>query len=137
MAHYVALVHKDPDSSYGVSFPDLPGCVSAGDTVDEALANATEALRGHIEVTAEHGDPISPPRTIEGIRGDSDLSEALENAVVAVLPLLAETGQSLHLNITMSEDLVAAVDRAAAAQGLSRSGFLAAAAREKLGAGQG
>ena len=47
MAEYVALVHKDARTSYGVSFPDVPGCVSAGDTMQEALANAAEALAGH------------------------------------------------------------------------------------------
>jgi predicted RNase H-like HicB family nuclease len=47
MTAYVALIHKDPDSDYGVSFPDLPGCVSAGSTLDEAIALAHEALALH------------------------------------------------------------------------------------------
>src|SRR3569833_1554860 len=47
MAGYIALVHKDEGTSYGVSFPDVPGCISAGDTFEEAVANAVQALAGH------------------------------------------------------------------------------------------
>jgi predicted RNase H-like HicB family nuclease len=63
MAGYIALVHKDVGTSYGVSFPDMPGCISAGDTFEEAVAFAAEALAGHIESMREDGDPIPAPRT--------------------------------------------------------------------------
>ena len=49
MLSYIALIHKDADSEYGVSFPDLPGCISAGATLDEARAMAAEALAMHLE----------------------------------------------------------------------------------------
>ena len=52
---YIAFVHKEKGSSYGVSFPDLPGCISAGDTLDEAVANASEDLRGHVRMTEQDG----------------------------------------------------------------------------------
>jgi predicted RNase H-like HicB family nuclease len=67
MGGYIALVHKDEGTSYGVSFPDVPGCVSAGDTFEEALANAAEALAGHfalIDTGRRRGDPCATqPRT--------------------------------------------------------------------------
>ncbi len=58
MAYYVALIHKEPKSDYGVSFPDFPGCVTAGSTVQDAMEMAREALAGHIEVMIEDGLPI-------------------------------------------------------------------------------
>jgi predicted RNase H-like HicB family nuclease len=64
---YVAIIHKDPDSDFGVSFPDFPGCVTTGRTLDEAREMAREALAGHIAVMREGGDPIpgpSPPDAV-------------------------------------------------------------------------
>jgi predicted RNase H-like HicB family nuclease len=62
MAGYIALVHKDEGTSYGVSFPDVPGCISAGDTLEEALANAGAALAAHLALMREDGDAIDAPQ---------------------------------------------------------------------------
>src|ERR1700730_10330273 len=65
---YVAIIHQDPDSDFGVSFPDFPGCITAGRTLDKAKALALEALTGHIGVMREAGEPVpapSPPRQSE------------------------------------------------------------------------
>ena len=63
MADYIALIHKEPASDYGVSFPDFPGCVTAGATLDEARRGAVEALAFHIDGMVEDGEAIpSPPR---------------------------------------------------------------------------
>jgi len=78
----VALVHKDEGTSYGVSFPDVPGCISAGDTMDEALVNAAEALAGHLALLREDGDPIPKPRGIEAIKADPELANDLQGAVI-------------------------------------------------------
>jgi predicted RNase H-like HicB family nuclease len=67
MRHYIALIHKDAESDYGVSFPDLPGCVSAGSTLDEARAMAVEALALHVRGLAEDGQPIPEPSTLEEV----------------------------------------------------------------------
>ena len=67
---YVALVHKDEGTSYGVSFPDVGGCISAGDTFDEAVANASIALAGHLALMGRDGDTIPEPRSIEELRND-------------------------------------------------------------------
>ncbi|SDR33207.1 Predicted nuclease of the RNAse H fold, HicB family [Rhizobiales bacterium GAS191] len=65
MRHYIALIHKDPKSDFGVSFPDFPGCVSAGSTLEEAAAMAAEALAGHIGLMAEEGLEIPDPTPLD------------------------------------------------------------------------
>ncbi|PWV66935.1 type II toxin-antitoxin system HicB family antitoxin [Halomonas sp. A11-A] len=63
--HYpIAIEVGDEQHAYGVVVPDLPGCFSAGDTFDEAIANAREAIEGHLESLSEHGDPIPPSSTL-------------------------------------------------------------------------
>ena len=64
---YVAIIHKDPDSDFGVSFPDFPSCITAGRTLDEAKAMALEALTGHIEVMREGGEPVPAPSTLDKV----------------------------------------------------------------------
>jgi predicted RNase H-like HicB family nuclease len=83
MAGYIALVHKDTDTSYGVSFPDVPGCISAGDTFEEAIANAAEALAGHFAMMRADGDSIPRPRSIEALRDDAEFVADAADAVVA------------------------------------------------------
>jgi predicted RNase H-like HicB family nuclease len=80
---YIALVHKDKDTSYGVSFPDVPGCISAGDTFEEAVANAGEALAGHFAVMRADGDSIPKPRSIETLRDDAEFVADATDAVIA------------------------------------------------------
>ncbi|MBV8450385.1 MAG: type II toxin-antitoxin system HicB family antitoxin [Hyphomicrobiales bacterium] len=50
MRHYIALIHKDRESDFGISFPDFPGCISAGSTLEEAASMAAEALSGHVRL---------------------------------------------------------------------------------------
>ena len=69
-----ALVHKDEGTSYGVSFPDVPGCVSAGDTFEEAVANAAEALAGHFAPMQADGEAIPAPRSFEQLKRDPDFA---------------------------------------------------------------
>ena len=84
MADYIALVHKDPDSSYGVSFPDFPGCITAGDTIEEARKNADEVLPFHIEGMLEDGETLPVPSTLEQIRADPENHDVLAFLVVSV-----------------------------------------------------
>ncbi|MBE7470037.1 MAG: hypothetical protein DPW09_05620 [Anaerolineae bacterium] len=62
---YPVVIHKDPQSDYGVSMPDLPGCFSAGETLDEALTQVVEAIECHLEGILADGEPIPPPQEIE------------------------------------------------------------------------
>ena len=85
MAGYVALVHKDEGTSYGVSFPDLTGCISAGDTFEEAIANAAEALAGHLALMRADGDAIPQPRSFEDLRRDPAFLDDAADAIVTVV----------------------------------------------------
>ena len=67
MAVYPALIHKEAGSDYGVSFPDFPGCITAGSTLDEARANAGEALAFHIEGMVEDGEALPAPSALEAV----------------------------------------------------------------------
>ena len=87
MAHYIALIHKDPDSCYGVSFPDVPGVVTAGDTIDEAMQKATEVLEFAAEDwTDVTGRKWPQPRTIDDLRADPEFQLDSIDAVVAAVP---------------------------------------------------
>lgn len=97
MPHYIALIHKDGDSSYGVSFPDLPGVVTAGDSIDEAMQHAAEVLAFAAEDWVVHnGDGRFPlPRTIDELRADATFRDDAMDAVVAAVPFrfVAEAAQ--------------------------------------------
>jgi predicted RNase H-like HicB family nuclease len=85
MAGYIALVHKDEGTSYGVSFPDVPGCISAGDTFEEAVANAAEALGGHLALMRADGDVIPVPRSFEELKHDREFVADSADAIVTVV----------------------------------------------------
>ncbi len=88
MPHYIALIHKEPDSSYGVSFPDVPGVITAADTLDEAIANAAEALAFAAEDwEASTGSPFPAPRSLDALRSDRALAADFGEAVAAAIPL--------------------------------------------------
>jgi antitoxin HicB len=97
MSHYIALIHKDADSCYGVSFPDVPGVFTAGDTIDEAIRNAAEVLEFAAEDWSDlSGDRFPAPRTIDELRADPNFQGRAGDAVVAAVPLRtkAETAAS-------------------------------------------
>ena len=83
MRAYIALIHKESTSDYGVSFPDLPGCVSAGVTLDEARAMAEEALALHIDGMVEDREPLPEPSSMEAVMADRENRDAVANLVPA------------------------------------------------------
>jgi predicted RNase H-like HicB family nuclease len=85
MAGYIALVHKDEDTSYGVSFPDVPGCISTGDTFEDAIENAAEALAGHLALLRADGDVTPGPRSFEELRRDPSFVEDAADAIVTIV----------------------------------------------------
>lgn len=125
MAAYIGLLRKVPESDFGVSFPDFPGCVTAGVTLDEAYRMAEEALSAHIDFMAEDGDPIPQPSSLEAVMADPENQDAIPFLVRVTQP----KGRVLRLNISLDEHLVAEIDAKAAQLGKTRSGFLADAAR--------
>ena len=79
---FLVAIHKDPGSSYGVSVPDLPGCISAGDTITEALVMAKEAIELHLETMLDDGLEIPDPTDdLERLRADPDFADAVWGAV--------------------------------------------------------
>lgn len=87
MTHYIALIHKEPDSGYGVSFPDLPGVITGGDSIDEAMRNAPEVLAFAAEDwTEQTGHPFPQPRSIDELRKDAAFQKDAADAVIAAVP---------------------------------------------------
>lgn len=127
--YFPAIIEKSSDG-FGVFFPDLPGCTSAGLTVQEAARNAEDALQAHIDLASEHGDPIPEPSELDHLTIDPDIDEVARVLVRVELP-----GRAVRVNITLPEELLAAVDRYATRTGFSRSGLLAQAVRERMRAG--
>lgn len=132
MKYYIALVHKEEGSSYGVSFPDFPGCISAGETWEEALQSGADALCAHAVFMLEEGERLPARRSVEQIqaahqRGEEDWIE-WDSAMVALIPLLPPAGRSVRVNVTIDQRLLAEID----AISRNRSAFIAEAAREKL-----
>jgi predicted RNase H-like HicB family nuclease len=80
MKTYFAIVHKEKDSAVGVVFPDLPGCFSAGDTYDAAIANAHVALRLYAEAERDAGRQLPKPRTFEALYRDREVREEARDA---------------------------------------------------------
>ncbi len=129
---YIAFIHKEPGSCYGVSFPDFPGCASAGDTLDEAVANGVEALSGHVRMMEADGDIIPAPSSLEEIVEDRSLDEDREGALLGAVPLVRDRGSSTRINVSLDLGLLEAIDSAARYRKQTRSAFLASAARREL-----
>ncbi len=129
-----AIIHRALDS-FGVSFPDLPGCVAQGSTEQEALANSADAVALHIEGLVTGGDIAPVPRSLDDLRADPEFADDFAGADALALVPITLPGRSVRINLTMDENLLAAIDRAAERSGATRSGFLADAARAKLSAG--
>lgn len=128
MQNFIGLIHKDPDSDYGVSFPDFPGVATAGTDLDDARRMAEEALAFHVEGMIEDGEAIPEPSSLEAIMSDPGNSDA----VAVLIPLRTPAKKAVRVNITLAEDLLRAIDAHAEAHGLTRSGFLARAAARQM-----
>ena len=129
MRYYIALIHKDPDSDFGVSFPDFPGCISAGATLDEAMRMGREALEGHTELMADEGVTIPEPTAMDVIMADPEN----RGGTPVLIPLTPAVSQkTVRVNITLPEDTLRDVDRYAEAHGFTRSGFLVQAAKRVM-----
>lgn len=132
MTRYFALV-DGKSGSYGVTVPDLPGRTSAAATTDEVLRRATEAVRLWAEDALADGEKLPKPRSAEALRADPEVAAALaKGAALAVVPLVLDAARPAKANLSIDAGLLAAIDEAAAARGLTRSAFLANAAREKI-----
>jgi predicted RNase H-like HicB family nuclease len=116
---YIAIIHKEPNSDFGVSFRDFPGCITAGRTLDEAKDMAAEALTGHIEVMRETGEPLPDPSTLDEVMSNSDFQDG-----VAFLVSVEEPGKTVRVNITLTVQELHEIDQHAREHGMTRSAFL-------------
>ena len=130
MRQYIALIHKEADSDYGVSFPDLPGVITAGSNLDEARQMATEALAFHLEGMAKDGEPVPEPSSLEEIMS---AKENRDGVAVLIAAPDAEI-RSVRINVTMPADVLEQIDQYAEREGFTRSGFLAQAAKKAMAA---
>ena len=126
MASYIAYLRKDPDSDYGVEFPDLPGCISAGRSLEEAKAMAAEALAGHVSVLIELGQPVPPPSSIDDLIADPNRTDA----VLLMVDLDASLLKAERVNVMIPRHLLGRIDAVAGAG--NRSRFLVDAAEQRL-----
>ena len=88
MPHYVAIVEDaGPEKAIGIWFPDLPGCFSAGDDIDEALRNAEQALSLYAEALSKEGRTLPPPRSVSELRNDPAVADEIHDHTVALVAL--------------------------------------------------
>ena len=126
MKYFYGVVHKDADSAFGVEFPDLPGCFSAADDLESILPNACEAL----ELWFEDAAAVEPMRLDQvQVRSASELAAG---AFIVAVPWIRQTGRVVRANISLDRGMLDAIDKAAAERSLTRSAFLADAARKVI-----
>ena len=129
MANYIAIVHKEAKTDFGVSFPDFPGCITAGKNIDEAKDMAQEALTLHIQGMLEDSEQLPDPSRLEEIMGDPDYANAIAYLVVSVPDAKPRT---IRVNVTVPEMTLKQIDAAAKKRGMSRSSFLVHAAQNAI-----
>jgi predicted RNase H-like HicB family nuclease len=128
MTYFIGLVHKEKGSAFGVQFPDVPGCFSASDDMDHVVSNATEAL----SLWAEDMTPPAP-RSLEEIISDADIAADLAGGAFLIsVPLTENDARVVSANISMERGMLKAIDTAAKRRKLTRSAFLAQAARNEI-----
>ena len=126
MRYFHAVVHKDEDSAFGVQFPDLPGCFSAADAIEDVIPNAVEALSLWFEDAEE-----TEPRAVEAIRADA-ANDLADGAFLVMVPWIGRNSKPARVNISLDRGMLDAIDTAAAMRRLTRSAFLAEAARNEI-----
>jgi predicted RNase H-like HicB family nuclease len=120
---FIAYLHKDGKSDYGVSFPDFPGVVTAGKTLEEARRLAAEALALHIQGMVEDGETIPEPSTLDDLVSDPAMKGAVAFLVSASAP-----DALIRVNITARESQMKQIDLLAEAVGMTRSAYMVRAA---------
>ena len=129
---YPVVIHKDSNSDYGVTVPDVSGCFSAGQTVDEALQEVTEAIECHLEGLLMDGESIPVPHSIEYYQNNSEYTGGVW--AVVTIDLAKLSGKTTRVNITLPERVLNLMDKFAAENGETRSGLIAQAAIEYIAA---
>lgn len=133
MAFYPAFIHYEEGHAHSVFFPDVTGCFSAGDTLEETFVNAKQALSFHFEGLREDGLPIPQPSSLDALKANGEYEDDFANATLIRVPLVETHAKPKRVNISLTPSLLNAIDQAAKEQGMTRSAFLASAALQRLG----
>ncbi len=123
MRYPIAIEVGDADTAFGIVVPDLPGCFSAGDTLDEAMVGAEEAAAAWIDATLDAGGAVPPPSSLEAVRANRDFA-GWSFGVITIDPALLDDAVE-RVNITLPRRVLMRLDAMAKAAGESRSGFIA------------
>ncbi len=125
------VIHKDTTSSYGISVPDLPGCFSGSETLDDVFAAAREAITCHLEGMLMDGDPIPSKKLIGEHQANPDYAGGIWALIDVDISKLS--GKAIRVNITMPARVLAIADEAAIREGESRSALLTHAVLHYVG----
>ncbi len=132
-SYYLGVVESEPETAIGIWFPDMPGCLPAADDFADLPGIAAHLLRQHVEALESNGRPVPAPRPLAAVMADPEVRDAIAaGATTLLVPLLADPGRTVRVNVTVERGLLEQIDEAASARGLTRSAFLAQAAREKI-----
>lgn len=130
--NYIALIHPPHQaaSSWGVTFPDLPGCTSFGDSFEAAARNAEEALAGHIAAMLADGETPPSPRSYAQLVAESRAfnDDQAEGAKALPVRLVEVAAPKERVNVMLGRDVLRRIDEAARAKGISRSAYIEQAA---------
>ncbi len=132
MVHYIGILDGGGDV-WGVRIPDLPGCSGGGGTAGAAIADAVSAAGEWVAYMTGKGKIIPPARPLDEILRD-DTASLGPGEVAVMIPVIIESGRPVRANLSLDAGLLDAIDTAAKARGLTRSAFIASAAREKIAA---
>jgi predicted RNase H-like HicB family nuclease len=130
--HYVGILDGS-GSVWGIRIPDLPGCYGGGTSANAAVADAISAMTEYADHYAKRGQMLPEPRSVGEILEGGEVDLAAGEGTV-FLPLLLDSGRTVRANITLDAGLLETIDAEAKLRGLTRSAFLASAAREKIAA---
>ncbi|WP_136618455.1 MULTISPECIES: type II toxin-antitoxin system HicB family antitoxin [Mesorhizobium] len=130
MTHYVGIL-DGADDVWGVRVPDLPGCHGGGASPEEAIADVTSAVREWVEARATKHPQLPVSRTVAQLLLEDELDTAAGESAV-MIPVLIDSGRPVRANLSLDAGLLAAIDEEAGRRGLTRSAFIASAAREKI-----
>jgi predicted RNase H-like HicB family nuclease len=123
MRYPIAIEPGDGATAFGVVVPDLPGCFSAGDTLDDAMAGAEEAAAAWIDATLDAGEAIPPPTSLDTVRQDPAYAGWMFGVITLDPALLDDTTE--RVNITLPRRVLKRLDALARAAGETRSGYIA------------
>jgi predicted RNase H-like HicB family nuclease len=126
---YIAYLHKDSKSDFGVSFPDFPGCVTAGRSLEEARRKAPEVLAFHIAGMLEDGEKIPKAAKLDDLADDPNR----ENAVAFLVTTDFNKSKTVRVNVTARENQIELIDRLARQAGMTRSAYMVQSATSAVG----